>query len=389
MDDLGADGLTRVVQLRTRSGGTAWIIGTAHVSRTDAVDRLIRRVKPNTVALELCLSRAAELGIPPDRLLPPPSHSQGGSLVGLFGLTMAIMFSHMSASMSDMYEEAQYGGEQRVAMQRGLECGARIALVDRAMTITLARAEYTMSWRDLYEQLPSAMGCVEMPPKYMAPPWLLARLMYGTVMKRYDVVADTLDALVADAGMFDPTFASSRAGRAMLQWNTVITSIIRTGDLSTYTRADVQHFFQRLVSVITSDPSLLAAMAPAFTTERDVTLAHAIKDCPGERVVAVVGAGHVDGILRAWDAAIEPAKLQELYQPPPLQPLRVVGLPMAVLLASGYGMFRLHRVSRRAAFGVVGVAAATCYGVAHAMHVVTDRVRGALAVPTRRAMNQR
>jgi pheromone shutdown-related protein TraB len=72
--------------------------------------------------------------------------------------------------------------------------------------------------------------------------------------------------------------------------------------------------------------------------ERDLYLSHRIRESPGTRVVAVVGAGHVEGIRRALLEYRE-ADLEELNRIPPVSPVwKWIGwsLPVAIVGSIGY-----------------------------------------------------
>jgi pheromone shutdown-related protein TraB len=73
--------------------------------------------------------------------------------------------------------------------------------------------------------------------------------------------------------------------------------------------------------------------------ERDQYLAHKIKTAPGSRIVAVVGAGHVPGILKHWDETVDIAALNA---PPPkskIIPFFKWGIPLGVLGLIIFGFF--------------------------------------------------
>lgn len=74
--------------------------------------------------------------------------------------------------------------------------------------------------------------------------------------------------------------------------------------------------------------------------ERDLYLAYHIQNAPGERIVAVVGAGHVPGICRVLGQAPDPQPL--LTVPPRSRWGRVLGwvLPAVVLLLLALGFMR-------------------------------------------------
>jgi pheromone shutdown-related protein TraB len=79
----------------------------------------------------------------------------------------------------------------------------------------------------------------------------------------------------------------------------------------------------------------LPSVKIALIDERDAYLAHKILAAEGERVVAVVGAGHVAGIREALTAR-RPVDIAAISQIPPVSPIWKWlgwGLPAAVLLA--------------------------------------------------------
>lgn len=79
------------------------------------------------------------------------------------------------------------------------------------------------------------------------------------------------------------------------------------------------------------------AIREILIDERDRYLAHHIRHAPGAKVVAVVGAGHLPGILRYFDTPIDTAALEEV--PPPGKCGKVLkwGLPLIVTALIVYG----------------------------------------------------
>ncbi|MFP3981019.1 MAG: TraB/GumN family protein [Desulfobacterales bacterium] len=73
--------------------------------------------------------------------------------------------------------------------------------------------------------------------------------------------------------------------------------------------------------------------------ERDQYLAHKIRNAPGEKIVAVVGAGHVPGIRRYIYEEIDPAGLETV--PPGGKSLKILkwGLPALIVLIFIAGFF--------------------------------------------------
>lgn len=74
-------------------------------------------------------------------------------------------------------------------------------------------------------------------------------------------------------------------------------------------------------------------------TERDKYLAQKIKTAPGEKIVAVVGAGHVPGIKKFWDEEIDLAPLEELPPKSKLSGMFKWILPLMIIALFVAGFF--------------------------------------------------
>jgi pheromone shutdown protein TraB len=69
--------------------------------------------------------------------------------------------------------------------------------------------------------------------------------------------------------------------------------------------------------------------------ERDLWLTYSLRHCPGNRVVGVVGAGHVPGIVAAWarpDQELDPRALAAL-PPPSRHSRRLLFASLAAVIA--------------------------------------------------------
>ena len=69
-----------------------------------------------------------------------------------------------------------------------------------------------------------------------------------------------------------------------------------------------------LESILAEVGKSMPVLKSILIDERDQYLAQKIKTAPGNRIVAVVGAGHVQGIKANWPAAID---IQALETMPP------------------------------------------------------------------------
>lgn len=128
----------------------------------------------------------------------------------------------------------------------------------------------------------------------------------------------------------------------------------------------------------------LPGVKTALIDERDQYLAAKIQAAPGQRLVAVVGAGHVPGIKRLFGTAIDLEALDTL--PPPKPVFRIIGwgVPLLIfaLVAAGF-VFSGRETGEQMIIAWVlanGLAAAagTILALAHPLTVVTAFVAAPL-----------
>ncbi len=112
----------------------------------------------------------------------------------------------------------------------------------------------------------------------------------------------------------------------------------------------------------------LPGLKTALIDERDVFLARKILDAGGERVVAVVGAGHVVGIRRELEAR-RPVDLDELSRIPEVAPIwKAVGWGVPVLVLGAIAVVGVregaHAMGQNLLFWVVATGLPTTIGAA-------------------------
>ncbi len=116
------------------------------------------------------------------------------------------------------------------------------------------------------------------------------------------------------------------------------------GELEEIKEEDIESMKNKdvLESLLSEVGEKLPEIRNILIDERDQYLAHKIRTAPGEKIVAVVGAGHVPGIQKYWQTPVDLAALEEV--PPPgklaglLQwsfPLLIVGLIASAFFTAG------------------------------------------------------
>ena len=75
--------------------------------------------------------------------------------------------------------------------------------------------------------------------------------------------------------------------------------------------------------------------------ERDLYMVEKIRQCKGSKMVAVVGAGHVPGMLKNWEAPIDLGALEETPKPSVLSKMLTYAVPALFVAVGVAGMFFL------------------------------------------------
>jgi len=134
-----------------------------------------------------------------------------------------------------------------------------------------------------------------------------------------------------------------RAWRSMSFWrkslflSALLASLFDDKEL---TEARIQELLKRdVLSELMRDlGEAMPELKKVLIDERDLYLSHMIREAPGERVAAVVGAGHLEGIRKALLEYRE-ADVQELNRIPPVSPAwKWIGwsLPVAIVASIAY-----------------------------------------------------
>ena len=141
----------------------------------------------------------------------------------------------------------------------------------------------------------------------------------------------------------------SRTWRLMGLWDKMklfFQLLLSMGDVEDITEADVEKMKQEdvLETLLSEVGQHMPVIRNILIDERDQYLTEKIRNAPGEKIVAVVGAGHVPGIKKYWKAPIDMAALETL--PPKRKYMGVIkwGLPalVAVLIIAGFYRGGIH-----------------------------------------------
>ena len=136
----------------------------------------------------------------------------------------------------------------------------------------------------------------------------------------------------------------SRAWRAMGLWDKlklIFQMVLSLGEVDEITAEDVEKMKQEdmLETLLSDIGKSLPKIRDILIDERDRYLAHKIRTAPGNKIVAVVGAGHVPGIKKYWDKKIDLQKLEEIPPKSKFSSFLKWVVPMAILALFVAGFF--------------------------------------------------
>lgn len=136
----------------------------------------------------------------------------------------------------------------------------------------------------------------------------------------------------------------SRTWRAMGLWDKLkllFQIILSFGESEEISAEDVEKMKEQdvLTAVMADIGKSFPVVSKIIIDERDQFLAQRIHEAPGEKIVAVVGAGHVEGIKKYWDKNIDIAKLNHI--PPPRKTVHILKwlIPIIILGLFVLGFF--------------------------------------------------
>jgi pheromone shutdown-related protein TraB len=136
----------------------------------------------------------------------------------------------------------------------------------------------------------------------------------------------------------------SKTWRAMGIWSKIklpFQLILSIGEIDELNEEDIEKMKQEdvLHSLLSDVGKSLPVLKDILIDERDQYLTHKIRSAPGNKIVAVVGAGHVPGIKQYWNSEINLDALEQI--PPKGKTSRILKwiIPLAILILFAFGFY--------------------------------------------------
>ena len=134
------------------------LIGTAHISEKSVaeVKSVIRKLKPDVVAVELCGERSNALeGKAQEEQIPIKDLLSGGKL---YYYLVHWLLAHLQKKIGED-KGIRPGAEMISAMKEAESIGAKVALIDRDVQVTLQRFWGKMKFMEKVKMMGSLLGC--------------------------------------------------------------------------------------------------------------------------------------------------------------------------------------------------------------------------------------
>ena len=165
----------------------------------------------------------------------------------------------------------------------------------------------------------------------------------GAEMLKAIEVSEAADAQLCLADR-DIRTTLSRAWHAMSWWSRakllcqLLVSMSQAEDI---TEEEIERMKQQdvLEALLSEVGRALPMLKAILIDERDRYMAAKIRQAPGKKVVAVVGAGHLPGIRRHWDEAVDLPALEALPPPGKIGTLLKWGIPGSIVALFIAGFF--------------------------------------------------
>jgi pheromone shutdown-related protein TraB len=165
----------------------------------------------------------------------------------------------------------------------------------------------------------------------------------GAEMQKAIELAETTGAQLCLADR-DIRTTLSRAWHALGAWSKaklVFQLLVSMGQAEDITAEEIERLKQRdvLEALLSEVGRSMPMLKTILIDERDRFLAAKIRQAPGKKIVAVVGAGHVPGVMQHWSESIDLAALEQLPPPGKMSALLKWVLPGSIVALFIAGFF--------------------------------------------------
>jgi len=352
------------VLFNERTQAKVYIVGTAHVSRAsvEEVKEVIRFTKPTTILLELCSQRTSILSMVDEEPSPKTPGGGGNSTSATATPSNGSSSSSTSTNSTSQSSTPKSGTDSTATNTKDTNSASATpatttpttsaTTTPTATTVTTTDPSTVKGARKTPDSSPKTnniMAALQMARKDGVFAALLTYL-YSSVKDKIQIVpgAEFRAAFNEAKGMpgcfvvFGDRPINITLKRTWLNlglWEKVklIYTLIRESFLD-ITEEDIEKM--KKVDIFTMMVQELAKHFPGITQpliyERDMYLAHTIRNCPGTTVVAVIGLGHVQGVKKYWELPIDVDALS-VIPPTPFWTIRRVLLTSVTIFVGFLG----------------------------------------------------
>jgi pheromone shutdown protein TraB len=305
------------------------LIGTAHVSKASAeqVGRVIREERPDSVCVELCPARLQKI--------KDPESWKKTDLVKILkeGKLMILIINLVLASHQKKIAEKfgiNPGQEMLEAISAAEEVEAELEVIDRDVKTTLNRTWGLMSLQNKAKLFISMIGTLTFCL------WTAAIILFLS-----SKFSPQFAALFPDLslGKFTPNVLTLIIGACFM----VPFFLGEKDGEEEVTEESLEKLKEQdmLENLLTEMGENLPDIKKRLIDERDLYMIQKLRECDGEKMVAVVGAGHVPGMKTHWKAEINLAELEEMPKPSLGSKILTWSIPAALVAVFVVGMFYL------------------------------------------------
>lgn len=136
----------------------------------------------------------------------------------------------------------------------------------------------------------------------------------------------------------------AKTWRAMSLWGKIkllFQLVLSMGEIGDISEKDIEKMKQEdvLETLLADVGKSLPVLKDILIDERDQYLTHKIRTAPGQKIVAVVGAGHVPGIKKYWDAKIDIERLNQIPPKGKISGILKWVIPLGILMLFVLGFY--------------------------------------------------